>query len=458
AFEMAGRSRSGMIMHLDRVPAREEGMTPYDFMLSESQERMLLCAKKGSEQEIIDIFEKWDLDAAVVGEVTDTGMMELFWHGESCANMPIDPVSEEAPILDRPTKRPTYLDEVNSKTVENYSKVEDQEAFEKLFSSIEVADKSWVYNQYDSMVQTNTVEAPGSLDASVIRVKENGKALAMSSDCNPRYCYIDPRKGAALAVIESGRNVAMSGAQPLAITDCLNFGNPENPEVMWQFAEACEGIKEACLALTTPVVSGNVSLYNETNGVSVFPTPTIAMVGLNEDENRILPSKFQKEGNKILLVGTTTGEFGGSLYLKELFGETVGSLGEIDYAQELRLWELVIEANKRGLLESAKDVNVGGVAIAIAKMAVVSGKGAIVEVSLDESRKVFDESQGRALLEVSSENLEAVERLAIDLGLKIEAIGEIGGDVVKINAVEMPLEKAKEIYFGKFAEVIEQDL
>ncbi len=458
AFEMAGRSRSGMIMHLDRVPAREEGMTPYDFMLSESQERMLLCAKKGSEQEIIDIFEKWDLDAAVVGEVTDTGMMELFWHGESCANMPIDPVSEEAPILDRPTKRPTYLDEVNSKTVENYSKVEDQEAFEKLFSSIEVADKAWVYNQYDSMVQTNTVEAPGSLDASVIRVKENGKALAMSSDCNPRYCYIDPRKGAALAVIESGRNVAMSGAQPLAITDCLNFGNPENPEVMWQFAEACEGIKEACLALTTPVVSGNVSLYNETNGVSVFPTPTIAMVGLNEDENRILPSKFQKEGNKILLVGTTTGEFGGSLYLKELFGETVGSLSEIDYAQELRLWELVIEANKKGLLESAKDVNVGGIAIAIAKMAVVSGKGAIVEVSLDESRKVFDESQGRALLEVSSENLEAVERLAIDLGLKIEAIGEIGGDVVKINAVEMPLEKAKEIYFGKFAEVIEQDL
>ncbi len=458
AFEMAGRSRSGMIMHLDRVPAREEGMTPYDFMLSESQERMLLCAKKGSEQEIIDIFEKWDLDAAVVGEVTDTGMMELFWHGESCANMPIDPVSEEAPILDRPTKRPTYLDEVNSKTVEDYSKVEDQEAFEKLFSSIEVADKAWVYNQYDSMVQTNTVEAPGSLDASVIRVKENGKALAMSSDCNPRYCYIDPRKGAALAVIESGRNVAMSGAQPLAITDCLNFGNPENPEVMWQFAEACEGIKEACLALTTPVVSGNVSLYNETNGVSVFPTPTIAMVGLNEDENRILPSKFQKEGNKILLVGTTTGEFGGSLYLKELFGETVGSLSEIDYAQELRLWELVIEANKKGLLESAKDVNVGGIAIAIAKMAVVSGKGAIVEVSLDESRKIFDESQGRALLEVSSENLEAVERLAIDLGLKIEAIGEIGGDVVKINAVEMPLEKAKEIYFGKFAEVIEQDL
>ena len=458
AFEMAGRSGSGMIMHLDRIPAREEGMTPYDFMLSESQERMLICAKKGSEQEIIDIFEKWDLDAAVVGEVTDTGVMELFWHGEPCANMPIDPVSEEAPILDRPTKRPGYLDEVNRKTVESYPKVEDQEAFEKLFSSIEVVDKAWVYNQYDSMVQTNTTKAPGSLDASVIRIKENGKALAMSSDCNPRYCYIDPLKGAALAVIESGRNVAMSGAQPLAITDCLNFGNPENPEVMWQFAQACEGIKEACLALTTPVVSGNVSLYNETNGVSVFPTPTIVMVGLNEDEDRILPSVFQEKGNKILLVGTTTGEFGGSLYLKELYDETAGSLAEIDYAQELRLWELVIKANKEGLLKSAKDVNVGGIAIAIAKMAAVSGKGAEVQVALDESRDIFEESQSRALLEVAPGNVETVAKLADDLGLKIEAIGEIGGDSVKVNTVEMPLEQLKKIYFGKFSEVIEQDL
>ena len=458
AFEMAGRSGSGMIMHLDRVPAREEGMTPYDFMLSESQERMLLCAKKGSEEEIIKIFEKWDLDAAVVGEVTDTGMMELFWHGESCAVMPIDPVSEEAPILDRPTKRPAYLDEVNSKSVESYPEVDDQEAFERLFASTEVVDKAWVYNQYDSMVQTNTAKAPGSLDASSIRVKENGKALSMSSDCNPRYCYIDPFKGAALAVLESGRNVAMSGAQPLAITDCLNFGNPENPEVMWQFAHACEGIKEACTELNTPVVSGNVSLYNETNGESVFPTPTIAMVGLNDDENRILPSHFQSEGNQILLLGTTTGEFGGSLYLKTLFGETTGSLAEIDYTQELRLWELVIKANKEGLLVSAKDVNVGGIAIAVAKMAAVSGKGAVVNVSLEKSRDIFDESQSRALLEVVPKNVEAVAKLAIDLGLKIEAVGQVGGESLKVNNVEMPMDKIHSIYFNTFAEVIEQDI
>ena len=225
----------------------------------------------------------------------------------------------------------------------------DQEAYETLLSNIEVSDKAWVYNQYDSMVQTNTTKHPGSLDASCIRIKENGKALAMSSDCNPRYCYIDPKKGAALAVVESGRNVAMSGARPLSITDCLNYGNPENPEVMWQFAQGCEGIKEACLALNTPVVSGNVSLYNETNGVSVFPTPAIAMVGLNDDENKVLPSAFQEEGSQLLLIGETKGEFGGSLYIKALHGETAGTLPTFDYKAELALWELVIEANKKGL-------------------------------------------------------------------------------------------------------------
>jgi len=458
AFEMAGKTGAGLIMHLDKVPAREEGMTPYDFMLSESQERMLICAKQGSEQAIIDIFEKWELDVAVIGEVTDTARMELMWYGEKCADMPIAPVSEEAPVLDRPVSRPKYLDEVNAKNVDSYKTVADQEAYETLLSNIEVSDKAWVYNQYDSMVQTNTTKAPGSLDASCIRIKENGKALSMSSDCNPRYCYIDPRKGAALAVVESGRNVAMSGARPLSITDCLNFGNPENPEVMWQFAEACEGIKEACLELNTPVVSGNVSLYNETNGVSVYPTPAIAMVGLNDDENRVLPSAFQEEGSQILLIGDTKGEFGGSLYVKALHGETSGSLPAFDYSAELRLWELVIEANKKGLLKSAKDVNVGGIAIALSKMAAVSSKGVVAQVAVEESRNIFDETQSRALVEVSTENLETVVRMAIDLGVQVTNLGQVGGETVKVNDVELPLEKVKEIYFTTFARTIEQDL
>ncbi len=458
AFEMAGKTGAGMIMHLDKVPAREEGMTPYDFMLSESQERMLICAKQGSEQAIIDIFEKWGLDVAVIGEVTDTARMELMWHGEKCADMPIGPVSEEAPVLDRPIARPTYLDEVNAKNVDSFKAINDQEAYETLLSNIEISDKAWVYNQYDSMVQTNTNKHPGSLDASCIRIKENGKALAMSSDCNPRYCYIDPKKGAALAVVESGRNVAMSGARPLSITDCLNYGNPENPEVMWQFAEGCTGIKEACLELNTPVVSGNVSLYNETNGVSVFPTPAIAMVGLNDDENKVLPSVFQEEGSQVLLVGETKGEFGGSLYIKALHGETAGTLPSFDYKQELALWELVIEANKKGLLLSAKDVNVGGLAIALSKMVAVSGLGVDASLNVEESRDIFDESQSRALLEVSSDNAEAVIRMAMELGIKVTNIGTVGGENVKVNNVSLPLTKVKDVYFNTFARTIEQDL
>jgi phosphoribosylformylglycinamidine synthase len=458
SFEMAGKTGAGLRMDLDKVPAREEGMTPYDFMLSESQERMLICAKQGCEDKIIEIFEKWGLDVAVIGEVTDTGRMELYWHGEKCADMPIAPVSEEAPILDRPTKRPEYLDEVNAVSIDDFEAVDNQEAYEKLISSLEVVDKAWVYNQYDSMVQTNTTKHPGSLDASVIRVKENAKALAMSSDCNPRYCYIDPKKGAALAVVESGRNVAMSGARPLAITDCLNYGNPENPEVMWQFAQGCEGIKEACSELETPVVSGNVSLYNETNGVSVYPTPAIAMVGLNDDASKVLPSKFVKDGASIVLVGETKGEFGGSLYIKELYGKTVGRLPSFDYSAELRLWQLVIDGNKAGLINAAKDVNVGGIAIALSKMAAVSGKGIDAKVNLNNPRDIFDESQSRALIEVDSNKLQEFAALASDLGLGIEVIGQVGGDKVTINDVEISMDRLQDIYFNTFQRTIEQDL
>lgn len=459
AFEMAGKSGAGMIMNLDQVPAREEGMTPYDFMLSESQERMLICAKKGKEQEIIDIFEKWDLDVAVIGEVTETGRMELMWHGEKVCDMPIAPVSEEAPILDRPTSRPAYLDEIAQKSIETYEQLDNQEVFIKLMNSMEVVDKAWIYDQYDSMVQTNTTKAPGSLDASSIRIKENGKALAISTDCNPRYCYIDPKKGGALAVMESGRNVAMSGARPLSITDCLNFGNPENPEVMWQFAEACEGIKEACSELNTPVVSGNVSLYNETNGTSVFPTPAIAMVGLNEDEKKVLPSFFQEDENHLVLIGDTGMEFGGSLYVKEMFGETTGTLADIDYQKELALWKLVIDANEQCLLASAKDLSSGGIAIALAKMAAVSGRGVVAGVRMNDRRGIFEESQSRAILEVSSkENLDKVLAMAKELGLKTDIIGKVGGEVVKINDITMTVEKLQGIYFSRFKEVVEQDI
>ena len=456
SFEMAGRSGSGMIMHLDKVPAREEGMTPYDFMLSESQERMLLCAKKGSEQAIIDIFEKWDLDAAVVGEVTDTGNMELFWHGEKCAEVPVDPVSEEAPELNRPMSKPAYLADLASVTINDFDRVSNQAAFETLTKSMEVVDKSWIYTQYDSMVQTNTIKKGGMLDASVIRVKENGKALAMSADCNVRYCYIDPRGGGAAAVIEAGRNVAMSGARPLAITDCLNYGNPENPEVMWQFGQGCEGIKEACAELTTPVIGGNVSLYNETNGVSVFPTPSIATVGVNDDQENVLMSSFQNEGNILYLVGESRSEFGGSLYMKEICHTVAGILPKIDYKNELALWDLVIEGNKKHLLECAKDASSGGVAIALAKMAATSGFGCDVTMSVDDARDIFAESMSRAIIEVKPENAEAFE--AMLNGLACEKIGSVGGEDIKVNDVTMSMKRLNDNYFNTFKRVIERDI
>ncbi|RXJ54576.1 phosphoribosylformylglycinamidine synthase subunit PurL [Candidatus Marinarcus aquaticus] len=456
SFEMAGRSGSGMIMHLDKVPAREEGMTPYDFMLSESQERMLICAKKGCEQKIIDIFEKWELDVAVIGEVTDTGNMELFWHGEKCAEVPVQPVSEEAPVLDRPVAEPVYLKDIANITLDK--KITNQEAFDAMFADMEVVDKSWVYNQYDSMVQTNTVKGPGTLDGSSIRVKETGKALAMSADCNTRFCYINPELGAAAAVMESGRNVAMTGAVPKAITDCLNFGNPQNPEVMWQFAKACEGIKAACKELNTPVIGGNVSLYNETNGVGVFPTPSIAMVGVNEDANKVLPSCFQKEGSTIYMLGETFSEFGGSLFMKKMYGKVAGVHPKVDFAKELTLWNTVIEANKQGLLNAAKDINVGGLAISAAKMAVVGNKGVEIVAPLNDAKDIFSETLSRAIVEVDYTNEEAFETLVSRMGQYCMKIGSVKGDEISINGVQKSLADARDIYYNRFKQVIEQDL
>ena len=456
SFEMAGRSGSGMIMHLDKVPAREEGMTPYDFMLSESQERMLICAKKGSEQAIIDIFEKWELDVAVIGEVTATGNMELFWEGEKCAEVPVQPVSEQSPVLDRPVKEPEYLATI--KDINLDKDIPNQTAFEEIFSDVEVVNKSWIYDQYDSMVQTNTVKGPGKNDASVIRVKETGKALAMSADCNTRQCYVDPELGAAAAVMESGRNVAMTGATPKAITDCLNFGNPQNPEVMWQFAQACEGIKSACKELDTPVIGGNVSLYNETNGVGVFPTPAIAMVGVNDDAENSLPSYAQSEGNILYVLGDTKSEFGASIYLKKLYGKVAGAHPEVDFAKELTLWNTVIEANTNKLLESAKDINVGGIAIAAAKMAVVGNIGVELNVELADSKDIFSESLSRAIVEVKPENCEAFEKLAASKNISIAKAGKVAGDKISVNDIYMELDAAKDVYFNKFRQVIEQDL
>ena len=453
SFEMAGRSGSGMKMYLDRVPMRETGMTPYELMLSESQERMLICAKKGCEQKILEIFKKWDLDAEIIGEVTNSGVMELYWHGELAGEIPIAPLSEASPVLDRPTARPKYLDEI--KNLQIPENADNKTAFWKLLSEPEVLNKSLIYDQYDANIQTNTIKQPGLLGAAVIRVKETGRAIAMAAQCDPRANFVDPKNGAARAVAAAGRKVAMSGATPLAITDCLNYGNPQNPEVMWQFAQGCEGIKEACRELNTPVVSGNVSLYNDTEGVSVYPTPAIVTVGVNEDANASLPGVFTRAGTAIYLLGETKGEFAASLYAKALFDAVGGELSAVDYKKERALWDLVIEANKSGALEFANSVGVGGVAITLAKMACLSSLGAECKFDVKKPDFIFDESFSRAIVGVKDEA--KFEALAAKHGVKFEQIGSVGGDKFKLNDIDEKLSEVSEVYFSKFAKIIKQE-
>ena len=456
SFEMAGRSGSGMRLNLDRVPMREEGMSPYELMLSESQERMLICAKKGCEEKIKEIFAKWDLDAAVIGEVTDSGKMELFWHGELAGVIPIEPLSEAAPVLDRPIKEPAYMAQIAQQNLCGCgaSERELDAAFDKIFEDPEVLNKSYIYDQYDANVGLNSAKRPGMLGAAVMRVKQNGVKLAMAADCNTRMNYVHPRIGAALAVASAGRKVAMSGATPLAITDCLNYGNPQNPEVMWQFAQGCEGIKEACRELNTPVVSGNVSLYNDTEGVSVYPTPAIVAVGVNGDANASLPSVFTRAGTAIYVLGETNGEFAASLYAKALFDAVGGELAAVDYKKERALWDLVIEANKSGALEFANSVGVGGVAITLAKMACLSGLGAECKFDV-KPNFIFDESFSRTIVGVKDEA--KFESLAAKHGVKFEKIGSVGGDKFKLNDIDEKLSEVSEVYFSEFAKIIKQE-
>ncbi|AQW85920.1 phosphoribosylformylglycinamidine synthase PurLQS, PurL subunit [Campylobacter pinnipediorum subsp. caledonicus] len=455
SFEMAGNSGSGMKMHLDLVPMREDKMTPYELMLSESQERMLICAKKGYEDKIKEIFNKWDLDAEVIGEVTDTGKMELFWHNELVGEIPIEPLSNSAPVLDRPTKKPNYIDEIKDIKLENFEKVSNEIAFDKLLKDVHVVNKSFVYDQYDANIQTNTIKQPGFLGASTIRVKQTKRAIAMAAECSPRHNYVNPKIGAAMAVASSGRKIAMSGAMPLAITDCLNYGNPENPEVMWQFAEGCDGIKEACKELQTPVVSGNVSLYNETDGVSVYPTPGIVSVGVNDDATKNLPSVFNKDGVSVYIIGDTTGEFSASLYMKSLFNVVGGELKEIDYKKERAIWELVINANKKGILDFANSIGTGGIAITLAKMACLSKKGLDAKCNFSDERFIFDESFSRAVVGVLDED--KFIKMADEYKLKIQKIGAVGGDKFCLDGFCKDLNEISNVYFGEFEKIIKQD-
>lgn len=450
SFEMAGRSGSGMVMYLDKVPMREKGMTPYDLMLSESQERMLICAKKGKEQEVIEIFQKWEVDVAIIGEVTDSGLMELYWYGEKCASLPIAPIAENAPILDRKIKEPVYLQNLRQKNykpmIENPTSI-----LQKMLADIEVADKNFIYEQYDSMVQTNTITGVGKLDGSTIRVKENDTALSMAI-CSPiTYCYLNPKEGSKIAVAIAGRKCVSRGARPLAISDCLNFGNPTNEEVMWQFKESTEGIKEACKILNTPVVSGNVSLYNQTDDKDIYPTPTIVSVGLCEDYNKTLDSALKNEGNTIILLGELGSDFGGSLLQRIMQNEISGDCPQIDLDAELRLWNLVLECNQKSLIKSAKSVGKGGIALGLSKMAILGEKG--VEITTPFSTEMlFSESQSLMLIETHMP--EKLQEIAKKFGVACRILGKVSMDKIKIDAIVCTLQNAKELYYQSFKKIL----
>ncbi|HEC1539585.1 TPA: phosphoribosylformylglycinamidine synthase subunit PurL [Campylobacter upsaliensis] len=449
SFEMAGRSGSGMRLYLDKTPMREEGMSPYELMLSESQERMLICAKKGFENEVIEIFKKWQLDAVVMGEVTDTGLMELFWHNERVGLIPIEPLSEKAPILDRPIKEPSYLETIKKEKFE--LKLPINELFKQMLSNESVNDKSFIYEQFDSSVGTNTIKADGALGASVLRVKENGAALAMAMECNSALNFIDPKKGAAMAVAAVGRKIACAGARALAISDCLNYGNPQNPEVMWQFAQGCEGIKEACKALNTPVVSGNVSLYNETDGISIYPSPTIVGVGVQKNANLTLKARIERENIALYLLGESFGEFGASLAMKVQDKKTAGSIKGVDYKAEFALWDLLINANEKELLECANSVGVGGVALSVAKMVALSCVGVDLKSEFKNVSWLFEESASRAIVGVKDE--EAFLNLTQKFGIKAYKLGlSTKKQEFIFDSITLSCEELKKLYFESFKE------
>ncbi|MCV3551644.1 phosphoribosylformylglycinamidine synthase subunit PurL [Campylobacter sp. CNRCH_2013_0855] len=450
SFEMAGRSGSGMKLYLDKTPMREEGMTPYELMLSESQERMLICAKKGYEEKVIEIFNKWGLDAAIIGEVTDTGKMELFWHDELVGLIPIEPLSEKAPILDRPVAKPKYLDEI--KNYQFKLNIPTQEAFEKLLANENANDKAYIYEQFDSSVQTNTLKSDGALGANSIRIKENNCLLSMAIECNSRLNYVNPKIGAAAAVASAGRKIACSGARPLAISDCLNYGNPQNPEVMWQFAQGCEGIKLACKELNTPVVSGNVSLYNETDGVSIFPSPTITCVGVNEKAENVLKSYFSKDTRAIYLLGESKGAFGGSLIAKVLDQKVAGELEDIDFNAELKLWDFLLKANEAKLLDCANSIGIGGLAITLAKMSAKANLGIEVKTDFEDKSFIFEESPTRVIVGVKNE--EKFIKFANEMGIKFTKLGNLNEKDFILDDIKISLAKLQTIYFDKFNEYL----
>jgi phosphoribosylformylglycinamidine synthase len=427
SVEMAGKGGLGIELDLDRVPLRESGMTPYEIMLSESQERMLMILKPGGEAAARRIFEKWELDFAVIGRVTETGKLVLRMGGKTVAELPVGPLVTEAPLYDRPWRKTAPRQAIRSADLAHPA--DPLTALKRLLACPDLSSKRWIWEQYDHLVMGDTVQRPGG-DAAVVRVRGTKKALALVADCTPRYCAADPAAGGAQAVAESWRNLTAVGALPLAITDNMNFGNPERPEIMGQFVGCIEGIREACLALDYPVVSGNVSLYNETNGKAILPTPVIGGVGLIEDAERTVGLALNRPGDALVLIGETRGHLGCSLYLREIFGNEDGAPPSIDLAAERRNGDFVRGEIAAGRVGACHDLADGGLLVALAEMAMARGIGAeITPPSLDHGF-LFGEDQARYLLATTEPD--AVLAAAAAAGVPARRLGTTGGAALTV--------------------------
>jgi phosphoribosylformylglycinamidine synthase subunit PurL len=425
--EMAQKGEHGLEMNLDLVPQREEGMTPYEIMLSESQERMLLVVEAGREDEIKAICDKWGLQSAVVGRVTEGNRYRLFHQGKLVADIPVNTLVDDAPVYVREERVPQYYEEnAKRRPEEELADVDPQAALTKVMSSVNIGSKRWVYEQYDHMVRTSTAVRPGS-DAAVVVIRGTEKGLAMSTDGNGRYVYLDPVQGGRIAVAESARNVVCSGAEPLGITDCLNFGSPEKPEVYWQISKAIDGMAEACRVLETPVVGGNVSLYNETKGNPIYPTPVVGMVGLVQKREHITTQAFKEAGDVILLLGDTYAELGGSELQHVVTGQISGRPPVCDLQKELAVQQTVLAAIRSGWVKSAHDVSEGGIAVALAESCISGNRGAAVSLETDLAPVVhlFSESQSRVILSVKADAVADVIKLAEAKGVACQQIGTV---------------------------------
>ena len=439
--EMSARGGTGMDVEVTLVPQRESGMVPYEIMLSESQERMLLVVEKGREREVQDVFEKWDLHAEQIGTVTTTGRVRLFERGTQVADVPARALTDEGPVYRRPTKEPEWQRRVQQLDFERLGPpVDAAHAFEALMASPVIASKRWAYRQYDHTVGTNTIALPGA-SAGVARVKGTTRALAVSVDCNGRFCYLDPYRGAMLAVAESARNVACTGGEPIGATNNLNFGNPERPEIMWQLAEAIRGIGDACRFLDVPITGGNVSLYNETEGDAIYPTPVLGIVGLIEDAGRVASRMFKSAGAAVVLLGDNHGELGGSEYLALLLGAVAGPAPRLDLAREKALQQLIVRSIREGLVESAHDCAEGGLAVTLAECAFDSGFGVTVDVSaagevpaaFRVQATLFGESASRIVVSARAEKLDQLRALAREHGVPAHVIGTTGGHRITLK-------------------------